>query len=658
MKLKEFFAKIRQVLSSPLLVDESDRHRIATIIYLSTILLVASLFFLISTLGREQYTTVLGVLAGDAILVVSIFLAHRGKITFVSYTIPISLFALATFVAFRGFGLHDITLLAFPMIVAIAGLLQNKLGVLITASIGTLCLSLIYLGETIGLIPRAVAFQEYTSIGDVLIMGILLWVTATSIYFSTGRLHRSLESMRKGEQALRKANDAYENYSEVLEQRTGQLLTGARVSRAASSILDPDELGQQVVELVCTRFGLYYVGLFLVEKGSNWAVLRAATGEAGKQMLSNGHRLKVGSMSMIGWCIANKKARIALDIGAEAVRFDNPLLPKTRSELAFPLISRGQVIGALSIQSEKEGAFSEEDIISFQTMGDQLANAIRSAQLYGELQMELAQRRRAEKKIRNLNKELEDRVAVRTSELQAANERLTALSQLKDEFVSNVSHELRTPITSIMLYHSMIDTNPQDAKRYVNTLKRETNRLAHLIEDLLFLSRLDQGRFNFNPKPVDINRLVEEYATDRAPLAANRHLTITVSPTSSIPVVQADEQMIGQVLSIILTNAINYTPENGHIIIRTQAATKQAQQWVGFTVSDTGPGISPEECQRLFERFFRGKAGRESATPGTGLGLAIAREIVDKHKGLIEVESQGLGQGATFGVWLHVWDPG
>ncbi len=182
----------------------------------------------------------------------------------------------------------------------------------------------------------------------------------------------------------------------ALERRALQLQTAAEVSRAASSILDPEELTQQVVDLIRERFDLYYTGLFLVdqtgewtgEPGGKWAVLRAGTGEAGRQMLAQGHKLEIGGASMIGWCIANKQARIALDVGAEAVRFENPLLPQTRSELALPLISRGEAIGALTIQSTQEAAFSEEDIAVLQTMADQLANAIANARLYEALARE------------------------------------------------------------------------------------------------------------------------------------------------------------------------------------------------------------------------------------------------------------------------------
>jgi signal transduction histidine kinase len=370
-------------------------------------------------------------------------------------------------------------------------------------------------------------------------------------------------------------------------------------------------------------------------------------------MLKSGHRLRVGNTSMIGWCIANQRARIALDVGQDAVRFGNPLLPRTRAELALPLISRGEVIGALGIQSDREADFSEEDIAVFQALADQLANAIRNAQLYDQLQRELTERRRAEKAIRKLNAELERRVASRTSELQTANERLTALSHLKDEFLANVSHELRTPLTSIMLHHDVLEKGPRESERYFAQLKRETRRLAHLIEELLYFSRLDQERLPFAPTPLDLNRLAHEFVCDRLPLAAERSLDLALEVDPSVPIALADGPMAGQVLSILMTNSMNYTPPGGSIKVSTMSERGNGRDWAGFAVSDTGCGVLPEERERLFERFYRGKAGRDSAIPGTGLGLAIAREIVERHGGRIEVSSTGVpGQGTTFLVWL------
>jgi len=181
--------------------------------------------------------------------------------------------------------------------------------------------------------------------------------------------------------------------TQQIANRAVQLQTAAEVACATSGVLDPDALIKQVVTLVRERFNLYYVGLFLVEPDAEnpdrqWAVLRAGTGDAGAQMVAQGHRLLVGGTSMIGWCIANRQARIALDVDREVVRQPHPLLPDTCSELALPLISRGEVIGALTIQSAEEAAFSQEDITVLQAMADQLANAIQNARLYEALEQE------------------------------------------------------------------------------------------------------------------------------------------------------------------------------------------------------------------------------------------------------------------------------
>jgi len=178
----------------------------------------------------------------------------------------------------------------------------------------------------------------------------------------------------------------HKQVEKTLERRAMQLQTAAQVSRAASSLLDPEELMSQTAELIRERFKLYYVGLFLVDETGQSAVLRAGTGEAGHKLLQAGHKLEVGGSSMIGWCVAHGQARIALDVGEEAVRFSNPLLPDTRSEMALPLISRGRVIGAMSIQSEQPAAFSQEDVAILQTMADQLATAIENARLFQSTQ--------------------------------------------------------------------------------------------------------------------------------------------------------------------------------------------------------------------------------------------------------------------------------
>ena len=195
------------------------------------------------------------------------------------------------------------------------------------------------------------------------------------------RLYQLLASQLTGRvQGLRQRDEA--------EHRAIWSQTAAEVSQAVGTVLEMEELLQQVVNLVQTRFELYYAGLFLVAQGAdegrepgNWAVLRVGTGEAGQQMVEQGHKLEIGGESMIGQCVATKQPRIAMDVGEEAVRFANPFLPETRTELALPLISRGQALGALTIQSQLPAAFSMDDIAVLQTMADQLAITIDNANL-------------------------------------------------------------------------------------------------------------------------------------------------------------------------------------------------------------------------------------------------------------------------------------
>jgi len=188
----------------------------------------------------------------------------------------------------------------------------------------------------------------------------------------------------------------------ALSRYTLQLQAAAEIANAASSVLDPDRLLTSSVDLIRQRFGLHYVGLFLVDGSGEWAVLRAGTGEAGRERLQEGQRLKVGGDSAIGWCIAQGKARIILDVDTDAAQSDATFLLGTQSAIVLPLISRGRVIGAMTIQSNRTVAFSE-DITGLQTLAGQLANAIENARLYTAAQQEISERRRAEAALEYLN---------------------------------------------------------------------------------------------------------------------------------------------------------------------------------------------------------------------------------------------------------------
>jgi GAF domain-containing protein len=174
-----------------------------------------------------------------------------------------------------------------------------------------------------------------------------------------------------------------------LERRVTQIRTAAEISRSLGTILNPQDLLQNVADLVKDRFNLYYVGVFLVDENQRYAVLSAGTGEAGQRMMDEDHRLIIGGSSMVGWTTAHGQPRIALDAGKEAIRFSNPHLPDTRSELALPLAIGNQIRGALSVQSLEQEAFDEDDITVLQGIADSLAIALENARLFQQIEESL-----------------------------------------------------------------------------------------------------------------------------------------------------------------------------------------------------------------------------------------------------------------------------
>ncbi|MCP4516813.1 MAG: GAF domain-containing protein, partial [Delftia sp.] len=199
----------------------------------------------------------------------------------------------------------------------------------------------------------------------------------------TGQLARAFNAMAE---ELASTVDSLE---QRVRDRTRNLQTAAEVSHATTSVLNPDELLRQVVDLVRDRFRLYYVGLFLLDEQRRYAILQAGTGRAGQEMLAQGHRREVGDESMIGRCVARGEAQLAFDTGEGAIRFSNPYLPETHSKLTLPLRSRGRVIGGMSVQSTEALAFDEAHVAVMQTVADQVAVAIDNARLFAETETAL-----------------------------------------------------------------------------------------------------------------------------------------------------------------------------------------------------------------------------------------------------------------------------
>ncbi len=264
-----------------------------------------------------------------------------------------------------------------------------------------------------------------------------------------------------------------------------------------------------------------------------------------------------------------------------------------------------------------------------------------------------------------INIELDERVERRTQELAdantrlgqqaeelaAANEQLTELDALKSKFVSDVSHELRTPISNLAIYLEMLEEgNPLKSERYLAVLKDETTRLKTLVEDVLDLSRMEVGVTETVFELTDLNEIVQRVVTANQLRATAKGLDIKLEMDQNLPPVFADKDQLAQAINNLVGNAVNYTSD-GAISVRT--AQHHTQSLALIEISDTGMGIAPEDLPYVFERFYRGQQAGQSSIPGTGLGLAITKEIIERHEGRLDVNSQ-IGVGSTFTIHLPI----
>jgi signal transduction histidine kinase/HAMP domain-containing protein len=222
------------------------------------------------------------------------------------------------------------------------------------------------------------------------------------------------------------------------------------------------------------------------------------------------------------------------------------------------------------------------------------------------------------------------------------------LERAKSDFVATASHELRSPLTSIKGFVELLERSPDKMSarqlEFLDIIQRSTDRLVELVNDLLDVARLEADHVEITARPIDVGEAVQELAELMGPRIAAKHQTLGTYIAPTLPLAMADPERIRQIIGNLLTNAHLYTGEGGRIHVGVEAD----RAWVKIVVADTGIGMTAEETERAFERFYRARSGTESA-PGTGLGLPIVRSLVDLHHGLIEVESEP-GEGTTFTV--------
>ena len=242
-------------------------------------------------------------------------------------------------------------------------------------------------------------------------------------------------------------------------------------------------------------------------------------------------------------------------------------------------------------------------------------------------------------------------------QLESNIEDLKNAEQMRKEFVANVSHELRTPVTSIRSYAETLcdaggSMDPETEQRFLEVIMGESDRMTKIVQDLLTLSKFDAGSIAFDFKTFSFEKSVQNIC-DAQMLEAQKHRhDFKLEFREQLPEIRGDRARIEQVLINMLSNAIKYTPDGGRI--RVTAGCRDDMVWC--TVKDTGIGIPKKDLNRVFERFYRVDKARSRESGGTGLGLSIAYEIVERHDGKIEVQSQ-VGKGTSITVTLPVGGP-
>jgi signal transduction histidine kinase len=253
------------------------------------------------------------------------------------------------------------------------------------------------------------------------------------------------------------------------------------------------------------------------------------------------------------------------------------------------------------------------------------------------------------------NHRLQNTLSEKTEMIQKLLAEIKSFDEEKSEFISIASHQLRTPTTIIKGFISMMlegdfGVIPKAFKEPLGMVIQSTERLVHLIEDLLNVSRLESQRLQYNFQKCDLAEIVRHEIEGVQPQLVQKHLTIeTTFQEPSFPGVFLDEEKIQQVLRNLFTNAVQYTQE-GKIKIMLERKDGGAL----LTLRDTGIGIKPESMRHLFEKFSRIQEGKIVNTDGSGLGLFISKKLIEAHEGTIWAESEGVGKGTSFYIWLPV----
>lgn len=312
----------------------------------------------------------------------------------------VSVFFILATTSLAGSGLRSSNgILIYVAFVVMSATLIGRRAAIIAQVTATLILVLNAIGTQAGWLP--LKQLDLTSIPSpvanmvlvIVIFSAILIILSSSINVILNGLTQILVAQKQAADELTKERSNLEKRVDdrtyEIQKRAAQQQAASQVARAVSTQTDLENVLNIAITQIQNRFGYYHAGIFLVDDNREFAVLRAATSTGGRQMIANNHRLRIGEEGIVGYVTAKGEPRIAVDVGLDAVHFQNPFLPETRSEIALPLMTSKGVIGALDVQSREEAAFTREDLETLQTIADQLAAAMDHSRTLADYQQRI-----------------------------------------------------------------------------------------------------------------------------------------------------------------------------------------------------------------------------------------------------------------------------
>ena len=397
-----FISRLKNFFRAPSFEEDPIKTRKAVILraFLISLLIITALYSVVILLTSESPALGLALVGSVQIFTISSFIAlKRGHVEITSMVFVMFLWLLLSAATIL-FGNPVNPLLASLILVVFAAgqLISNR------AAIFYAVLSVIF-AVLLLLLSRNMVLTQYLETDDLVFISRLSIFFILMAFFSVIANRSTSEAFQKvqeTENALKGSNqelkeiqvylqETVEERSNQLERRNRYLEAAAKVASKSISTLDLEEMMETIVDEVSQQFGFYHVGIFLIDKQKEWAILRAASSIGGKKMIERNHRLAVGRQGMVGFVTSIGQARIAQDVELDRIHSITQELPDTRSEMTLPLKARDEIIGALDIQDSKPNAFTEEDTAVLQTMADQIALAVENIRLFEQSQATLAE---------------------------------------------------------------------------------------------------------------------------------------------------------------------------------------------------------------------------------------------------------------------------